>query len=357
MATTKSSSGFSQMPKMTTTEPTVILKLKKGGSVCKPMKDDKAVGHFIMSKANKGGDNEAAEEGSSPKKPSMSERRKAMAAPMLMSKKGGKVVKKAMGGPMGAPMGAPMGGPMGAPMGGPMGAPPVDPRKLAMMKAMLSKRGAPNAQPMGAPTGAPMGGLPPAMKKGGSAQTKTTVKGNTSKFVNTDMSSADKPNKAGSANGGGIRKGNKGGYKVGGTVTGNIAKFANTDMSSADKPGSKKKCFAEGGQVNAEGKAAAMPKRSASRPVSNTAQSGTFKKGGMVKFADGGLNDTSKGGYDKFYDEQTEENEKDRGSILDAPGKAYAAMKRLLGIKPDAGAGRGNVNPPLARKSGGCAKS
>ena len=33
----------------------------------------------------------------------------------------------------------------------------------------------------------------------------------------------------------------------------------------------------------------------------------------------------------------------------------WATLRSLVGIKPDAGAGRGNVNPPLVRKSGGSA--
>jgi hypothetical protein len=46
---------------------------------------------------------------------------------MLNSKKGGKVEKKAMGGMMGAPMAAPM-------------AAPMDPRKAAMLKALMARK-------------------------------------------------------------------------------------------------------------------------------------------------------------------------------------------------------------------------
>ena len=101
---------FKPMVKMETTEPSVILKLKKGGHVAMD-KDDN--GHTNMKGKNfmKSGNEEACEEGSSPKKPSMADRRKAMSGAMLNSKKGGKVEKKAMGGMMGAPMAAPMAAP------------------------------------------------------------------------------------------------------------------------------------------------------------------------------------------------------------------------------------------------------
>ena len=125
---------FKQMPKMMTTEPTVILKLKKGGHVASENKD--ADGHtnmkgksFMSARAA-----EAAEDGCAPKKPSMSDRRKAMSGAMLNSKKGGKAVKKADGGMMAAPA-------MGMPARGAM--PVMDPRKAAMLRALQARRGAP----------------------------------------------------------------------------------------------------------------------------------------------------------------------------------------------------------------------
>jgi hypothetical protein len=147
---------FKPMVKMETTEPSVILKLKKGGHVSSA-KDEN--GHTNMKgMAFKAKYSEEACEGDSPKKPSMSDRRKAMSGATM--KNGGKVDKKAMGGMMGAPaMAAPMAAPRGARM---------DPRKAAMMKALMARKaamGAP-AMPM-APMAAP-GGMP-AMKKGGKA--------------------------------------------------------------------------------------------------------------------------------------------------------------------------------------------
>ena len=359
---------FKPMVKMETTEPSVILKLKKGGHVSSD-KDEN--GHTNMKGAGfKAKYSEEACEGDSPKKPPMADRRKAMSGALLNSKKGGKAEKKAMGGMMGAPA---------------MPAPAMDPRKAAMAKAMMARRragmgAAAPAAPMAAPAA-------PMMKKGGKAMKhddaaqdrtmikkamagkkfaaggrigavmdKTTVKGNEGAYTKTKMSTAkDSP---------GYNR-----YAAGGTVEGNAGAYAKTKMSTAKtspgynryaEGGAAKKHFATGGSVST-GSAVAMPKRPVSKPVSNTAQSGTFKEGGKVrKFQVGGGTgdmgtDMTGGGYDKVYTDQTEDNTKTRESILGLPNRLYSASKRLLGIKPDAGAGRGNVNPPLVRKSGGSA--
>ena len=81
---------FKPMVKMETTEPSVELKLKKGGHVA---------GHSAMKSTMpmEMADNRFAAPGKAPKKPSIMERRKSMKAPMLMSKKGG-MAKKADGG-------------------------------------------------------------------------------------------------------------------------------------------------------------------------------------------------------------------------------------------------------------------
>ena len=98
-------SEFKSMVKMYTDEPSVSLKLKKGGKVhAKHHKDGgEHHGHKGMHEAAGGmmhGAHQAfeSEHGKSPKKPSMAERRKAM-NPQLY-KKGGKVAHKAPGGAM-----------------------------------------------------------------------------------------------------------------------------------------------------------------------------------------------------------------------------------------------------------------
>jgi hypothetical protein len=499
---------FKPMVKMETTEPSVILKLKKGGRVAgyTPMKSTMSMEEC---------DEKHAMGGSAPKKPSMMERRKSMKAPVLMSKKGGKAEKKAMGGMMGSPA-----------MAAPMAAPVMDPRKAAMLKAMMARKAA--MRPAPAMPAAPMA---PVMKKGGMAkggdmsQDKAMVKkafkqhdmqehmggkGTKLKLRNggtTKVVDGDKTDKAHGT--GAIKMGKPAGYAMGGTIEGNEGKYKNTKVVDGDKHdsasgtggvrmsnsggfknggstswenrpadtakpgktntktgevrngnaggfkmgGAAKKHFATGGSVNT-GHAVAMPKPPVSKPVSNTAQSGTFAKGGKVtdwtvlnpslkqkynrvnapvekeekpnlrlikthtgpkghvaktykdrdygeyrtkfftpegkhlpnsdnhtdalddafgtaqsqvnkgyknggkvsKFADGGGTDMTGGGYDKFYSDMTDENTKDREAITGLPGRAYSAAKRLLGIKPDAGAGRGYVNPPLVRKSGGNVK-
>ena len=431
---------FKQMPKMMTNEPTVILKLKKGGHVASEHKD--ADGHtnmkgksFMSARAA-----DAAEDGCAPKKPSMSDRRKAMSGALLNSKKGGKVDKKANGGMMGAPMAAPMGA-----------RGPVDPRKAAMLRALQTRRGARPAVAGALPAAPAMGGMP-AMKKGGKtgdkAEDKAMIKkafkqhdaqehkgsdgtslklksGGVSKFANTLMHDGDKKDKAHGTTG--VKEGKPAGYKTGGTISGNVAKFAKTKVVDGDhtdtahgttgvkegkpagykkggkitgnwenrpansgdvfdpahgttgvresnaggykKGGAAKKHFATGGSVNSAGKAVAMPKHFVSKPVSNTAQSGTFKKGGKVgKFADGGREDAmpesaasmtrdmTRGAYDATTRDKYADDMDMANTIRNAPSAAYSAIKKLLGIKPEAGAGRGFINPPMARKRGGSAK-
>jgi len=317
-------------------------------------------------------------------------------------------------------MGAPA---MAAPMGAaPMRGAPVDPRKAALIKAMMARKagmGAP-AAPMAAPMGAPgmpamkkggkasdtaqdkamiakamkqhdaqehkggkgtklklsTGGLTNPMKKGGkvsgaaidAAMDKTTIEGNAGKFAKTKMESKKTDP--------GYER-----YAAGGTVEGNEGKFAKTKMESKKtdpgyqryatggvvngmatggvvngmatggltnpmkKGGAAKKHFATGGAVDT-GRAVAMPKHPVSKPVSNTNQSGTFKKGGKVAHkAAGGV---------EFSPDQ------DMGDVT--PGmvkegkerfKQSSAIDKLLGRASTAGAGRGVVNPPLVRKQGG----
>ena len=61
---------------------------------------------------------------------------------------------------------------------------------------------------------------------------------------------------------GGVRESNAGGFKHGGHAA--------------------KKHYATGGNVVDDGKAVKMPRHFVSRPVANSLQSGTFKKGGKV---------------------------------------------------------------------------
>ena len=92
---------FKPMVKMFTDEPSVILKLKKGGKVA-----SKAAGQsegFKSMASTNAKTFEGAGEGVAPKKPSMAERRRAMNPNQYA--KGGKVAHKQVGGAM--PVAAP----------------------------------------------------------------------------------------------------------------------------------------------------------------------------------------------------------------------------------------------------------
>jgi len=375
---------FKPMVKMETTEPSVILKLKKGGHVSSG-KDEN--GHTNMKgMAFKAKYSEEACEGDSPKKPSMSDRRKAMSGSMM--KNGGKAEKKAMGGMMGAPaMAAPMAAPRGARM---------DPRKAAMLKAMMSRKaamGAPAAPmaPMAAPGGMPAmkkggkagdkaqdkamimkafkqhdaqehkggdtklklatGGLTNPMKTGGSTNafqnTKTVkmktakgyqkyadggaVSGNALKTVNmVTTPGTEKYATGGVVNGmatGGLTNPMKKGGKVNtAKIDPGYERYATGGLTNPlKKGGAAKKHFATGGSVST-GHAVAMPKRPVSQPVSTNRIAGTFKKGGTV---DSEMVDASKGAYDKAIGPGEDEME-----MAKAFRDPVGSVKKLLGIGP-----------------------
>jgi hypothetical protein len=279
---------FKPMVKMMTNEPSVILKLKKGGKVSKM-----AMGgnDFVpMQSTMTSGMPSAAPMGMAPKKPSMMARRRAM-NPML-AKKGGSAEKH---------------------------------EDAAQDRAMIKKALAGKKFASGG--------------KIDSAETKTTIKGNAGKFLNTKVNDGDKTDKAHGTKG--IKEQNAGGYKMGGTIEGNAGKFLKTKVVDGDKidkahgtkgikesnaggykkggkvnwenrpadtakagvsnmttggvresnaggykkGGSTKKAYATGGTVDT-GKAVKMPKHFVSRPVANSLQSGTFAKGGEVKKKD-----------------------------------------------------------------------
>jgi hypothetical protein len=241
----------------------------------------------------------AAPMGMAPKKPSMAMRRKAMNASLMM-KKGGKAKKH---------------------------------EDAAQDRAMIKKALAGKKFASGG-----------AIDRD---ETKTTIKGNAKKFLNTKVNDGDKTDKAHGTKG--IKESNAGGYKMGGTIEGNASKFLNTKVVDGDKTdkahgtggvknsngggfkkggkvpglgnaieggkwenrpantskagvsngttggvkeangggykmgGTAKKAYATGGNVVSDGKAVKMPKHFLSRPVANSLQSGTFAKGGKVE--------------------------------------------------------------------------
>jgi hypothetical protein len=278
---------FKPMVKMMTTEPSVILKLKKGGKVASKMD-----GGYMPMQSTMPAQAPAmasAPMGMAPKRPSMMARRRAM-NPNLLMKKGGVTAAEVE-------------------------------KELKQHESKSMSKAHKKA----------MGG------KIDSAETKTTIKGNAGKFLNTKVNDGDKTDKAHGTKG--IKESNAGGYANGGTIKGNAGKYLNTKMVDGDKTdkahgtkgvkesnaggykkggkvnwenrpadtakagvsnmttsgvresnaggykkgGSTKKAYATGGTVDT-GRPVAMPRKPASRPVANSLQSGTFAKGGKVNF-------------------------------------------------------------------------
>ena len=373
---------FKPMVKMMTTEPSVILKLKKGGNVHSKMASGGMAGHKAMH--CEPADFEAAEHGKAPKKPSMADRRKAMNPNQYA--KGGKVAHKQMGGMMpGAAMPAAPAAPMAGGMRAPMSA--MSPTAMAAMPA--SARMARAAKVRRALTGMKKGGSTSAdcaslekelkhhesmsakrahgmasggimkkasggiiMSKTGKTKMVTAGKGMTNGTTGEVKEGAP----GGYKSGGGVKMGNAGGFAKGGNVDwenrpANTAKPGVTNTTTgAVKKGNgggystgglaAKKAYATGGTVDT-GKPVAMPRKPASKPIANTMQSGTFKKGGNVKkFADGdAVIDSETRRMQTEKDVQKRENQAMRESILGAPKRMYEGVKGLFASKPEVPAG------------------
>ena len=242
---------FRPMVKMMTTEPSVELKLKKGGSVSKPKKmmNGGVMSGLAMAPGARGGMMPAM----SPRRPSMAARRAAMMNRPMMKEGGETKAEHA-----------------------------AEMKKMAGTEAKLKKHASMPASK--AHKGLKTGGVVMGQggyKEGGSvpksgilpvAESERGAKG----YVKTKMDTAHVDKAKGPT--GGVKMGNAGGYKTGGVVMG---------QGGYKKGGAPKKHYATGGLVDS-GKPVAYPKKPASAAVSNDRQSGTFKKGGKVKFNDGG---------------------------------------------------------------------
>ena len=282
---------FKPMVKMETTEPSVELKLKKGGSVSSPKKmmNGGVMGALAQAPApgSRGGMAPAARPG----KPSMMDRRKAMMGKPMMAKGGDMDALKAH----------------------------AD-KPASKAHAGLKTGGIPKSTKPGAyKTGGVVNGQG-GYKAGGIIKSE---KGET-------MMHTAKPNHN-SAPTGEVKLGNAGGYKKGGAT---------------------KKHYATGGAVNNSGRAVAMPKKPASKAVSNDRQSGTFKKGGEV--------DLSKGAYDKSIGPSESEMDMAK-TIRDIPGRLFRGAKKLVGMDTAPKAGsvtetEKSVTVAPAKKRGGSVK-
>lgn len=255
---------FKPMVKMMTTEPSIELKLKTGGSATFARMKKEGVAKM------------------DDKKP----------------------VGKMDGGVMGALAGR-------SPVVPPMGAPGA---ARAMAAKRMARRAAGRMPPAVAPT---MPARAP-MKKGGEVETPAmhkaemkAIKGVGKELKQHESMPASKAHKG--LKTGGVAKSTKpGAYKTGGVVNGqggfksggiikstkgetkmvtatpdhNSAPTGDVKLGNAGgykKGGAAKKHFATGGAVNDSGHAVAMPKKKPSAPVAISQLSGTFKRGGKVK--------------------------------------------------------------------------
>jgi hypothetical protein len=311
---------FKPMVKMMTTEPTVELKLKKGGSVKKADGGMMAMPTSMPSSMPaRGGMMPVAR----PKRPTMAARR----AAMLGMKEGGeskgmhkaemskmKGLEKELKSHEGKPASK---GHKGLATGG------------------IAK----STKPGGYATGGVVNGQG-GYKKGGAIAKDGIIntEGQGGAYRDTKMHTATPDNN--SAPTGDVKLGNGGGYKKGGAT---------------------KKRFATGGAVNDSGRAVAYPAKKKSAPVSNDRQSGTFKKGGSVtpaekklqgdfasenatamkqakaqsnlKYQSGGsVTDASKGAYDKSIGPSEEDMDMAK-TIRSIPSKLYEGAKSLFTSK------------------------
>jgi len=240
---------FKPMVKMMTTEPTVELKLAKGGAV----------------KMKNGGSTTKA------KKMAMGG-----GAMEMMSGTPALVGRPAVNAPVRAP-----------------GKPSMASRRKAMMaKPAMAKP----AMPAGNPS------MPAPMKKGGKAEggeskaahkaEMKAIKGVDKKLTKHASKAASKGHKG--LKTGGVALGNGGGYKTGGVADGQggykTGGVALGNGGGFKKGGATKKAYATGGTVDS-GKPVAMPQgaKKPTPPVSTNRVSGTFKSGGKVTPAEGRL--------------------------------------------------------------------
>jgi hypothetical protein len=296
---------FKPMVKMETTEPSVELKLKKGGKVEKKMQ----MGGMPMGSVGpaRGGMAPAA----APGMPALAARRRAMrnmgaaqsapvgrAATMMGMKEGGDtaqdkaMIKKAfkqhdaqehMGG-KGTKLKLKKGGMMNCATGGAI---PSESTRGMPATTIVN-----TAKPDNAPakTGGVRNGNAGGFKKGGMMKCATggaiASEKNSGSYATTQMHTAKPDNSP--AKTGEVKKGNAGGFKAGGMMGGGMSGYATGGVAKANAGGYRKggaaKKFAEGGRVQNDGGPEQMPqgRKPQTQPVAINMLSGTYKKGGDV---------------------------------------------------------------------------
>jgi hypothetical protein len=333
---------FKPMVKMMTTEPSVELKLKKGGAVKKPVA--KADGGAMRAAAPAGRMSSmsvaAANAGKAPAKPSMASRRAAMrqlapSGPMMKEGGESKAEHKAE-----------------------MKTMAETSKKLKEHAAMPASKAHKGLKTGGVVMG--QGGF----KEGGSVA--DSVRG-AEAYKNTKMHTAEYTGKT-SGKTGEVKLGNAGGYKHGGKAVakkamggscyakgGGVYNNVSTSKPGATntttgevklgnaggyKKGGAPKKFAEGGSVkvargglNDSGKPVDMPQgnKTPPTPVSISKLSGTYKKGGSAKMNEGGkVEDLSKGAYDRAL--RKEEDMEMARMIRDIPSRMLRGVKSMMGM-------------------------
>lgn len=293
---------FKPMVKMETTEPSVVLKLKKGGHVNKKDTAKAENGHKPMHKLDGGAMGDMG----------------AMNAPAMIR-------PPVVGGPS---------------IGSPRRPSMADRQKaMAMAKMMQSRR---------PPAAAPMGGLP-TMKKGGKAggEVETPamhkmemkgIKGIGKELKAHEGKPASKAHaglKKGGMATGGVRLGNAGGFKTGGVVLDKAGGYKTGGVALGNAGGYKKggaaKKFADGGRVDS-GRAVSMPQghKKPTPPVATFLRAGTFKKGGKVAHKeDGGYMDENKA-YERWKANEKAENLADRNAMSNLPSKMMDLGSRVV---------------------------
>jgi len=294
---------FKPMVKMMTTEPSIELKLKKGGAVENPKKMMNGGVMSGLAAAPTPGARGGMAPAMRPKKPTMAARR----AAMMGMKEGGDTALQ----------------------------------KHAAMPASKAHKGLKTG-------GVVMG--QGGFKEGGVIK---STKGET-KMV-TAEGEHHTPKKTGEVkmgNAGGYKKGGKACYAKGGGVEGNVStsKPGVTNTTTGEvkkgnaggfkKGGSAKKAFAAGGSVNDSGRPVAYPAKPVSKSVKNNLQSGTFKHGGKVKMAEGGKipaeaqsaikQADAERAFRDYEKAEAAENKAMRDAILGAPKRMFEAAKGLF---------------------------
>jgi hypothetical protein len=394
---------FKPMVKMMTTEPTVELKLKKGGHVNMKKGGKAESGHKKMAMGGGAMDALAGTPAligrpavnapvRAPGKPSMSARRKAMMAKPSVT-------------PSGPSMPPPPMKKGGKAEGGESKA--THKAEMSKMKGLEKELKSHESKPAskghkGLKTGGVALGNAGGFKKGGDVKkyAKGGVTGNGiintenqgGKYRDTLMHTAEYTGKS-SGKTGDVKMGNGGGYKTGGVALGNAGGFKAGGKTS-------KKAYAAGGTVNT-GRPVAMPegRKPVPAPVRINQLAGTYKNGGKATPAEavllknnkaenatamrqaktqsnmkygspkrmngGGTTsdkemDMSKGAYDAHYAREKAENESDRKMVTDAlmylPRQAKKAFNSLTGQGAVTTTEREvskTVSPPPAKKRSG----